>query len=82
MKILIYGGTFDPVHQGHQKLFSSALKEIKPDLCYVFVSYNSPYKEKSQTSYSLRKEMAKQVFTHLYKKIIFDDFEYKKHRKA
>ena len=82
MKILIYGGTFDPVHQGHQKLFSSALKEIKPDLCYIFVSYNSPYKEKSQTPYSLRKEMAKQVFTHLHKKIIFDDFEYKKHRKV
>ena len=82
MKILIYGGTFDPVHNGHLKLFSSAIKEIKPDLCYVFVAYNSPYKEVSQTPYILRKEMAKQVFTPIHKNIIFDDFEYKKHRKV
>ena len=82
MKILIYGGSFDPVHQGHKKLLSSALKEIKPDLCYVFVAYNSPYKELSQTPYAIRKEMAKCAFSALSKDIIFDDFEYKKHRKV
>ena len=82
MKILIYGGSFDPVHQGHKKLLSSALKQIKPDLCYVFVAYNSPYKEFSQTPYSLRKKMAIQAFTSLFKNIIFDDFEFKKRRKV
>lgn len=82
MKILIYGGTFDPVHNGHLKLFSSAIKEIKPDLCYVFVAYNSPYKEASQTPYNLRKLMAQKVFAPLHKNIIFDDFENKKHRKV
>ena len=82
MKILIYGGTFDPVHNGHLKLFSAAIKEIKPDLCYVFTAYNSPYKEASQTPYNLRKLMAQKVFSPLHKNIIFDDFEYKKHRKV
>ncbi len=82
MKILIYGGTFDPVHNGHLKLFSSAIKEIKPDSCYVFTAYNSPYKEASQTPYNLRKLMAQKVFAPLHKNIIFDDFEYKKHRKV
>ena len=82
MKILIYGGTFDPVHIGHLELFSSAIKEIKPNLCYVFVAYNSPYKEVSQTSYNLRKLMVQKVFEHLHKNIIFDDFENKKHRKV
>lgn len=82
MKILIYGGSFDPVHQGHKKLLTLAIKEIKPDLCYVFVAYNSPYKELSQTPYALRKEMAKKAFAPLFKHIIFDDFEYKKQRKV
>ena len=82
MKILIYGGSFDPIHQGHKKLLAAALKEIKPDLCYVFVAYNSPYKELSQTPYLLRKKMAQAAFMPLYKNIIFDDFEFKKQRKV
>ena len=82
MKILIYGGSFDPVHQGHKKLLSYALKQIKPDLCYIFTAYNSPYKELSQTPYSLRKEMAVKAFAPLFKNIIFDDFEFKKQRKV
>lgn len=82
MKILIYGGSFDPLHQGHKKLLAAALKKIKPDLCYVFVAYNSPYKEISQTPYALRKEMALKAFAPLFKNIIFDDFEFKKQRKV
>lgn len=82
MKILIYGGTFDPVHQGHKKLFSLGVKEIKPDLCYVFTAYISPYKEQSTTPYALRKEMAKAALSPIFQNIIFDDFEYKKHRKV
>lgn len=82
MKILIYGGSFDPIHQGHKKLLAAALKTIKPDVCYVFVAYNSPYKELSQTPYSLRKKMAQAAFKPLCKNIVFDDFEFKKQRKV
>lgn len=82
MKILIYGGSFDPVHQGHKKLLAAALKAIKPDMCYVFVAYNSPHKELSQTPYSLRKKMAQTALMPLSKNIIFDDFEFKKQRKV
>ena len=82
MRILIYGGSFDPVHNGHKKLLAAALKKIKPDLCYVFVAYNSPFKEMSPTPYALRKEMARQAFTPLCKDIVFDDFEFKKQRKV
>lgn len=81
MKILIYGGSFDPVHKGHLALLSSAIKEIKPNKTYIFTSYHCPYKNRHATSYAIRKEMAQKVFSTL-KNVVFDDFELKKKRKV
>lgn len=43
-KILIYGGTFDPVHIGHVNAFESAKKAVSPDLCIIIPNKLPPHK--------------------------------------
>lgn len=77
MKVLIYGGSFDPVHKGHYALLKAAIKQINPDKVHIFTAYQSPFKDKPQTPYEIRRQMAKDVLGPLSKNIIFDDFEQK-----
>jgi len=45
MKILIYGGSFNPPHKGHTKLLRKAAEEISFDLIYVVPTNIPPHKE-------------------------------------
>lgn len=80
MKILIYGGSFDPVHKGHYALLKAAIKQIKPDITHIFTAYQSPFKAAPAQPFKLRSQMAKDVLGGLDKNIIFDDFENLKSR--
>ena len=75
MKILVFGGSFDPVHKGHVSLFRRALKTIAPDVAHIVPAYHSPFKAKSPTPFKLRMKMLKQAFAGLGKNIVFDDYE-------
>ena len=77
MKILVFGGSFDPVHKGHVAMLKKAVSVIKPDITHVVPAYHSPFKTKSPTPFKLRMQMAKAAFGKLDKKIIFDDYELK-----
>ena len=44
MRIAIFGGSFDPVHQGHIALAKAALKEIKLDKIFFVPAKKSPLK--------------------------------------
>lgn len=46
MKVGIFGGSFDPVHNGHLFLAESAKKELQLDKIVFMPCYNSPYKAK------------------------------------
>ena len=75
MKILVFGGSFDPVHKGHVALLRQAMKEIMPDVTHIVPAYQSPFKAKSPTPFRLRMKMLKQAFAKIGKNIVFDDYE-------
>ena len=77
MKVLVFGGSFDPVHKGHVSLFRRALKMLAPDVAHIVPAYHSPFKAKSPTPFRLRMKMLKQAFAGMGKNVIFDDYELK-----
>lgn len=77
MKVLVFGGSFDPVHKGHVALFKRAMEEVSPDVAHIVPAYHSPFKAKSPTPFRLRMKMLKEAFKNFGDNIIFDDYELK-----
>ncbi|ACC98449.1 Nicotinate nucleotide adenylyltransferase family protein [Elusimicrobium minutum Pei191] len=82
MKILYFGGSFDPVHRGHTALLKAAVKEIKPDIIHIIPAFHSPFKERSNTPFDLRMDMVRQAFKDIKVNIIFDNFEQRQNKKT
>ena len=57
MRILLYGGTFDPPHNGHCHNLQAAAAEVKPDRIIVMPAGTPPHKAASGTPAALRHEM-------------------------
>ena len=47
MKVLVFGGSFDPVHKGHVAMLKKAISVVKPDITHIVPAYQSPFKAKS-----------------------------------
>lgn len=47
MRILIFGGSFNPPHKGHRAAALAAQKQVKPDLFLIIPDYQPPHKELS-----------------------------------
>ncbi|MDD7152711.1 MAG: adenylyltransferase/cytidyltransferase family protein, partial [Faecalibacterium prausnitzii] len=54
MRILLYGGTFDPPHNGHLNNIRAAAARICPDLVVVMPAGLSPFKQKTAAPAALR----------------------------
>ena len=50
MRILVFGGSFDPPHRGHAALLSAAAKEIRPDRILVVPAFQAPLKDAPQAA--------------------------------
>lgn len=57
MKLLLYGGTFDPPHNGHLNNLRAAAACVKPDRVIVMPAGVPPHKRASTTPAALRLEM-------------------------
>lgn len=81
MKILLYGGTFDPPHKGHINLLKAAVKQIKPDRVIVMPAGTPPHKKASTTPASLRLAMCS-CFQQLGEQIQISDWEISRRTKS
>lgn len=74
MKLLLFGGTFDPPHNGHMQLLKSAIDAVKPDKVVVMPAGIPPHKAASATPASLRLTMC-QCFASLHPDLVVSDWE-------
>ena len=49
-KILLFGGSFDPIHNAHIELTLQAYNELKVDKCYFILAKNPRWKKPLSTS--------------------------------
>ena len=57
MKVLLYGGTFDPPHNGHLNNLRAAAARVRPDRVVVMPAGLSPFKQSTAAPGSARVEM-------------------------
>ena len=76
-KIILFYGSFDPIHNGHIKIAQEALKLIEGDKLYFGLNKNS--NSKNLTPFSKRKKMLELAIKSKKKFDILDiKFDYKK----
>ena len=56
-KIILFGGTFDPPHNGHMTLLAGAIEAVRPDLVLVEPAGTPPHKRAGGTSAAHRLAM-------------------------
>lgn len=79
MKIAIFGGSFDPVHLGHEKVVNVALNTLDIDKLIILPTYISLFKENFSASPKLRISWLEKIFTKS-DKLIISDYEVKQNR--
>lgn len=73
-KVLLYGGTFDPPHNGHMNNLRAALELVRPDKAIVMPADIPPHKKASTTPGKVRLAMC-QCFTALSPAVEVSDWE-------
>ena len=66
----VFGGTFDPVHNGHVLTISELLEKLPFEKILVIPNLQPPHRESSQVSYKHRYEMASMAFKDIPKTIV------------
>jgi len=58
----VFGGTFDPVHNGHVLTISELLEKLPFEKILVIPNFQPPHRDSSQVAYKHRYEMASMAF--------------------
>ncbi len=72
MKIAVFGGSFDPPHNGHFAVAKSILVQINPDILYIIPAYRSPLKRECEAEARHRLAMCRLCFNTLPKVTVSD----------
>lgn len=81
MKLLLYGGTFDPPHTGHMNLLRAAVKTVQPDKVIVMPAGTPPHKKASTTPGCLRLAMCS-CFARVDSSVEISDWEIARREKS
>jgi nicotinate-nucleotide adenylyltransferase len=52
MRVLVFGGSFDPPHRGHAALLAAAAARVKPDRILVVPAFHAPLKDAAPSASS------------------------------
>ncbi len=76
MNILLFGGAFDPAHEGHKQILQLAKMHKNYDKLIIIPTATPGHKEGCNVPYVIRKEFARLSFKDIFSNIEFSDFEY------
>lgn len=79
MKIALYGGSFDPPHNGHIDVINKALNALDIDKLIIVPAYRNPFKQKVYATTSQRLKWLQTLFNNS-EKVEVSDFEIKQNR--
>ena len=75
MDILLFGGSFDPVHHGHYAILETALEYRKFDKVIVMPVGSPGHKPSCKAPFEVRKHLAETAFSKLGADVEVSDFE-------
>jgi len=73
----LYGGSFNPAHEGHIHVASEAIKRLKLDAVWMMVSPGNPLKEKTDLAKLKRRRKSLEQLVEGQSKMIVTDIEKK-----
>ncbi|MBQ8171983.1 MAG: nicotinate (nicotinamide) nucleotide adenylyltransferase [Oscillospiraceae bacterium] len=65
IKTGIFGGAFNPVHNGHVRLAEEAVKQLKLKKLLIIPTFESPHKTTKLAPFDVRAEMCRRAFSHI-----------------
>lgn len=80
MTIAIFGGSFDPLHVGHEQIINSALQSLHVDKLFIVPTYLNPFKDSYTAPADLRLSWLEKTFT--CKEVEILDYEVKQKRQV
>jgi nicotinate-nucleotide adenylyltransferase len=86
MRILVFGGSFDPCHAGHTALLTAAASKIKPDRIIIVPSFHAPLKGAAPSASAadrlalIRVGLVESLSSRLRSRTLIDDSEVRSRR--
>lgn len=79
MNIAIFGGSFDPPHNGHKAIIEQVLDKLPIDLLVILVAYQNPLKANYRI-HAHKRFMWMQTLCKGYEKVLCSDYELRQNR--